>query len=152
MPFDFAKILSEDRIADLKGSDKTAVLDELVALMATSGNVRDQKELREKILEREKTHTTGFDIGVAVPHVKIPSVSDFTMAVGRSFHGVDFAVENGKPVHLIVMVAANDTQAGEYLKLMARLVVRLRDKEFRREVMLAKSPEEVRALFLAGLP
>lgn len=147
---DLADLISEDRIIDLKAKTKEEALRELVGLMATSESVSDKEALLRAILEREKTLSTGVGIGVAVPHAMIPEVSDFVVAIGRSHKGIEFDALDEKPVLIIVMIAASDKHSrGEYLKVLARLMQKLRNKEFRRRVMFARTPAEVRSAFIA---
>ncbi len=149
MPPQLDQLIDPGRIVDLQASTKEEALRELVEVMASSPNVTDSTALLEKILEREKLISTGVGIGVALPHVKIPSVRDFVLAIGRSQRGLDFQSLDDKPVHIVVMIGANDSQSGEFLKLMAKIVLRLKDKEFRRRVLLAKTAGEIRELFIA---
>jgi len=149
MPPQLDQLIDPSRIIDLQSSTKDQALKELVDVMATSPLVTDPKALLDKILEREKLISTGVGIGVALPHVKIPSVRDFVIAIGRSQRGLDFQSLDDKPVHIVVMIGSNDSQSGEFLKLMAKVVLRLKDKEFRRRVLLAKSPAEIRDLFVS---
>ncbi len=148
MPPQLDQLIDPSRIIDLQSATKDQALKELVDVMATSPLVTDPKALLDKILEREKLISTGVGIGVALPHVKIPSVRDFVLAIGRSQRGLDFQSLDDKPVHIVVMIGSNDSQSGEFLKLMAKIVLRLKDKEFRRRVLLAKNPAEIRELFV----
>lgn len=150
---DLSEMIAEDRIADLKADTKEEALREMVALMAGSSKVTDKDALLRAILEREKTLSTGVGIGVAVPHAMIAEVTDFVIAIGRSHRGIEFDALDEKPVLLVVMIAASSGQSrGEYLKVLARLVQKLRDKEFRRKVMFAKSSREIRSAFLDEKP
>ncbi len=150
MPATTATMLAPERVIDLKGETKTAVLNELIDIMGTSPLVGDTEDLRRKLLERESTHSTGIGMGVALPHVKIASVKDFVISVGRSTGGVDFDSMDGKPVYIVVMITCHETQAGEFLKVMARFVKCLKDKEFRRMILMAKSPQEIVDAFVEG--
>jgi fructose-specific phosphotransferase system IIA component len=144
---DFSKMIAESRIVDLKATTKEEALRELVDVLATSPLVTDKEELLKAIFEREKVISTGVGIEVALPHVKIPSVQDFVIAIGRSHKGIDFDSLDEKPVYIIVMIGANDKQAGEFLKVLAQLVLKLKNKNFRRAVMFAKSPKRIKELF-----
>ena len=155
MSVDLGSMLDESRIIDLKSETKESALNELIEVISTSPLITDKEEFARAIFERERIISTGVGIGVAVPHVKIPAVKDFVAAVGRSFKGIDFQALDDKPVHIIVMIGASDKQAGEFLKVLASVVLRLKDKEFRRAVMLARSAKEIKELFsapLEGLP
>jgi mannitol/fructose-specific phosphotransferase system IIA component (Ntr-type) len=144
------EMITEERIIDLKAETKEEALRELVSLMASTSNaILDKEALLRAIVEREKTLSTGVGIGVAVPHAMIPEVADFVIALGRSHKGIEFDALDEKPVRIIVMIAASEKHSrGEYLKILASLMQRLRNKEFRRKVMFAKTPADVLAAFL----
>ena len=148
MAIDPRSVFAPERVADLKSTKKEEVLRELVEVLATSDKVTNRAELLERILEREKTLSTGVGIGVALPHVKIPSITDFVIAVGRSFQGVDFQSIDEKPAHIVVMIGCNESQSGDYLKVLSKLVRALKDGEFRKKILMAKSPEETVNLFI----
>lgn len=144
---DFERMIDESRIVDLKATTKEDALREMVDVLATSPNVTDKDELLHAIYEREKVISTGVGIEVALPHVKIPSVTDFVVAVGRSHKGIDFDSLDEQPVYIVVMIGANDKQAGEFLKVLAQLVLRLKNKGFRKAVMFAPSAKRIKELF-----
>jgi PTS system nitrogen regulatory IIA component len=148
MPVDFGSMIDESRVIDLQSESKEGVLRELVDVIATSPLIEDKEGFLRAIFDREKIISTGVGIGVAVPHVKIASVKDFVAAIGRSHKGVDFQSLDEKPVHIVVMIGASDKQSGDFLKVLAKLVLRLKNKDFRRAIMLAKNPSEIRELFL----
>jgi len=146
--YNLAEMITPERIADLKTTGKDQVLTEMVELLAGSSLVQDKDAVLKAIFDREKIISTGIGIGVAVPHVKIPEIQDFVIAIGRSTKGVDFQALDEKPVHLVVMIGASDRQSGEYLKVLAEVIRRCKDKEMRRSVMFAKSNEEIFDLFV----
>jgi fructose-specific phosphotransferase system IIA component len=146
---DFEKMIDESRIVDLKATSKEEALRELVDVLATSSDVTDRDELLNAIFEREKVISTGVGIEVALPHVKIPSVKNFVIAVGRSHKGIDFESLDEKPVYIVVMIGANDKQAGDFLKVLAKLVLKLKNRGFRKQVMFAKNPKRIKDLFLS---
>lgn len=145
---EFDKMIDESRIIDLKATTKDEALRELVEVLATSPDVTDKEELLNAIFEREKVISTGVGIEVALPHVKIPSVKNFVIAIGRSHKGIDFESLDDKPVYIVVMIGANDKQAGDFLKVLARLVLKLKNRNFRKQVMFAPNPKRIRELFI----
>ena len=146
---EFDKMIDESRIIDLKATSKEEALRELVDTLATSPDVTDKEELLNAIFEREKVISTGVGIEVALPHVKIPSVKNFVIAIGRSHKGIDFESLDDKPVYIVVMIGANDKQAGDFLKVLARLVLKLKNRGFRKQVMFASSPKRIKELFVS---
>ncbi len=150
MTLDPKSLISIDRICDLKSEKKEDVLDELIGLLSTSKNITDKDELRQKIIEREKAVSTGVGAGMAIPHVKIASIKDFTAAIGRSREGVDFESLDGKPTHIVIMIGCNNTQSADFLKILAKLVTKLKNEETQQKILEANSPEEIRDLFVSS--
>ncbi len=140
-------LLDPSRIIDVKATDKTGALNEMIDVLATSKLVTDKRELAEKIFEREKAASTGVGSGIAIPHVKIASIKDFVAAVGRSRAGLDFESLDGAPTHIIVMIGCNNTQLADFLKVLARLVTKLRQPDLQKKILEAGTPAEVHELF-----
>jgi len=114
------KVLSRDRICFLEEKNKEAALLRLIDILSTSRCIRDKDELAQAVFEREELMSTGIGLGLAVPHVRLGSVSDLVMAVGISAEGIqDYASLDDKPVHLIYMIAAPTGQHAAYLRLLS---------------------------------
>lgn len=138
-----SKLLAPEMVVDLAARDKTAALKELAALLATSKNVGDGKAFQKAILEREAILSTGIGLGIAVPHAKVASVRDFAVAVGRSKAGIEWDSLDGRPVNIVVMIAANDGQSAEYTRLLAALVNKVKPDAARAKLLAAAGPAEI---------
>jgi mannitol/fructose-specific phosphotransferase system IIA component (Ntr-type) len=140
---DLNEHLGASRVGDLSGKTKDAVLAEMVELMRSSEAVEDPKALLAAVRERERVLSTGIGLGIAIPHAKIPGVSRFVVAVGRHKAGIDFDAIDGRPVHLVVLIAGPQDAQDRYLRLLARLSQRLKQEEIRRRILAAPGPEEI---------
>ncbi|HVG94490.1 MAG TPA: PTS sugar transporter subunit IIA [Planctomycetota bacterium] len=141
--------LDISRVTDLVGSTKEAVLEEMVALIASCDAVTDRAALLAAVRERERVLSTGIGLGIAIPHAKIPGVTRFVVAVGRHAHGIEFDAIDGRPVHLVVLIAGPQDAQDRYLRLLARLSGRLKQEEVRRRLMAAPSPAAVVSVLTA---
>lgn len=148
MPYNAQEMIKAEQVIDLKGTTKEEVLHELCDVLSKSDKVTDPEDLYRKILEREKTLSTGVGVGLALPHVKIPTIRDFVIGIGRHKAGVDFQSIDGKPAHIIVMIGCHESQSGDYMKVLSKLVRSLKEKDFQRKVLLAESPQEIVDLFV----
>ncbi|HID55686.1 TPA: PTS sugar transporter subunit IIA, partial [Candidatus Poribacteria bacterium] len=113
------ELISPDRIVTLKSKTKEEALRELVEVISRSPRVRDKEELLKAILDREKIMSTGIGLGIAVPHAKLDSISDFVIAMGISKEGIEFNALDDKPVYIIVMIAGPNQQT-MYLRTLAK--------------------------------
>ncbi len=125
-----------------KAASKGEVIDRMVKRMAATGKLSSVDGYREKVLAREKEGTTGIGDGIAIPHGKGDAVREPALAAMTLPDGVDFAALDGRPVRLIFMIAAPDTEDNVHLAVLSRLSALLMDADFRKKLMEAKSPEE----------
>jgi PTS system nitrogen regulatory IIA component len=146
----YEKLIEEAPLVELQSKSKGDVLRELAGAFKGNPKVKNLDKFIEAIFEREKVISTGIGIGVAVPHVKIPEVTDFVLAFGRHHGGLDFDSLDEQPVHLVAMIGASDEQAGEFLKMLARLVQTFRAKDVRRRLLLAEDENAFRQVLREG--
>lgn len=142
--------LDPSRVKDLTGATKDAVLEEMVALVATSDAVTDRAALLSAVRERERVLSTGIGLGIAIPHAKIPGVSRFVVAVGRHGPGIEFDAIDARPVHLVVLIAGPQDAQDRYLRLLARLSGRLKQEDVRKKVMVAATHAEIVTILTAS--
>lgn len=134
-------LIQSDRVLDLEPAEKPAILRALCEQLGEDPRVLNAEAFYNAILRREDQASTGVGLGVAIPHVKIPEVTDYVIAVGRVGRGVDFAAIDGKPVHLVFMIGASDRQTRDFVKLLAQITRMLKDESVRRELIEAPDAE-----------
>ena len=88
--------------------------------------------------------STAIGRGVAIPHVRLSSVTDLVMAVGISQKDIeDFDAADGKPVRLVFMIAAAVNQHSYYLQTISYLSGKLRNETVKNALLEAKDPSSV---------
>ena len=141
-------VATEAVIPKLDASERDAVIaemvDKLVSSGAVSADVRDA--LMERILDREERGSTGFGQGVAVPHVKHPSVTAMTAAIGLSESGVDFRALDKQPVYSVFLLLSPEDRPEEHLQAMEVIFKNLSKDTFRRFLRQAGTTEDVLTL------
>jgi PTS system nitrogen regulatory IIA component len=143
-PFAIHNVLTPDRVTLMAETAKVPALRMMVNILARSPRVRDRDELERAVFAREELMSTGIGFGVAVPHVRLASVSDLAMAVGVSKHEItDYDSLDGKPVRIICMVAAGINQHAEYIRCLAAVSDRLKDPVVRERVLNSASEQAV---------
>jgi len=138
-----SEIIRPDFIIDLQSTDKSSALGELLEAIIHSDKITDAKKFSKAIRAREKLMSTGIGYGIAVPHARDHSILDFVMAMGRSKNGVKYESIDDQPVQLIFMIGASDSQDKDYIKLLSRLVLRLKNDDLKNKILSADSPSEI---------
>ena len=149
-PVHMQTILSPDRILFLDYPAKRDVLLTLAKNLATVPQVKNSQELALEILRREELMSTAIGRGIAIPHVRLPSITDLVMSVGISRIDImDFNPLDDQPVRLLFMIAAAYNQHANYLQTLSYVSARLKSQELRDALLNAGSADEAYAL-LAG--
>jgi Kef-type K+ transport system membrane component KefB/mannitol/fructose-specific phosphotransferase system IIA component (Ntr-type) len=105
----------------LKGTTKDQVLNELLNLLAATGEVGDVGEAHRALLEREESMSTGLVEGVAIPHARTTAVSHLVCAIGLKPEGVDFDSLDGQPSRLFVLTLSPENAPAPHVQFMAGL-------------------------------
>ncbi len=135
-------------ILNLQSREKFDVIGELVRPLLATGAITDEPEFVSAIIRRENMESTGIGLGVAIPHARTKAVASIVLAFGRSDAGVDFSSLDGKPSHLIFLIAAPEEQKTEYIMTLARLSKLLRKDEVRIGLNKAGSPDDIARVIL----
>lgn len=142
-------ILSPDRIVYINQSTKHDALVELAANLSTAPQVKFAQELETEILKREELMSTAIGRGIAIPHVRLSSVTDLVMSVGICKNPIiDFQAIDDVPVQLLIMIAAAYNQHSYYLQTLSFLSAKLKKTELRDALLTSTDPQEAYNLLI----
>lgn len=132
-------------VPELEATGREELVAELVDALIAAGSAT--KKLREdliaRVMERENRGSTGFGRGVAVPHVKHPSVKNISAAIGLSSRGIDFNSLDKQPVYSVFLLLSPEDNPEEHLKAMEVVFSHLSKDTFRRFLRQASTVKEV---------
>ncbi len=135
-------------VADLAAKDKSGALAELTDALITCEPGLEREDVIAVLQEREKLGSTGIGDGVAIPHGKLPGLSDLKLAFGRSRGGVDFESMDGQPAYLFFLLVAPEESVGVHLKTLARISKLLKDSTVRKQLIDAADSQEIYQIIL----
>lgn len=132
---------------DLKTTDKQAAISKLANTFLTKGVVTNDSVYLEAVMKREEESTTGIGFGVAIPHGKSAAVAEPSLAFGRSQAGIQYDSMDGKPVHLMFLIAVPETSNDEHLRILSKLSRKLMHEDVRQKLMTVTDAEEIYQIF-----
>ena len=136
-------ILSPDRIIFLNYSSKRDALLTLADNISTAPQIKNRQEVAQEILKREELMSTAIGRGIAIPHIRLSSITDLVVSVGISQTDIiDFQALDDEPVRLLFMIAAAYNQHAYYLQTLSFFSARLRNQELRNALLASKTPQE----------
>lgn len=143
-------ILSPDRIVIMNHSTRHDALVALADVLGSAPQIKNRQELSVEILKREELMSTAIGRGIAIPHVRLSSVTDLVMAVGISKNDIiDFQTIDDEPVRLLIMIAAAYNQHSYYLQTLSFFSNKLKSQALRDGLRAANSPMEAYNLLIA---
>jgi len=136
-------IISPDRILFLNYPSKRDALIALAENLSTAPQIKNKQELISEILRREELMSTAIGKGIAIPHVRLNSVTDLVISIGVSRCDiVDFQTLDDVPVRLLFMIAAAYNQHAYYLQTLSFFSARLKVVELRDGLLSCKTANE----------
>jgi PTS system nitrogen regulatory IIA component len=133
-----AHVLTPQRVLILESATKSEALRALADSLGTAPQIHDRDALLQGILYREELMSTGIGMGIAVPHVRLASVTGPVMSAGICRKPLpDYESLDGIPISLIFMIAAGQHQHAEYLRLLASLSLKFKSEKLREALISA---------------
>ena len=139
-------LASAPLFADLDTRSKSAALELLARGVAERHPGIEAERLLRVLLEREAQASTALGNGLAIPHARIPGLEAMVVAFARSRAGIEWDAPDGRPAHLILLLAGPVEQPGTYLKTLAGASRLLRDDAVRTRLLGAVDAAELLAI------
>lgn len=108
-------------IPELEFQDSEGVLREMVSFLKSKNKIAKEKELYEKLSQREKLGSTAIGAGVAIPHCKLKEAKNPVVMLAISKKGVDFHSLDGKPSHIFFLVVSSPDNPSLNLQILAAI-------------------------------
>ncbi len=128
-------------ILHVKAEEKDEVFDELVTHLAGIGHASRKDEFLKVIRDRENIISTGFKDGIAIPHGRIDDLDGVIGVLGISDKGIEYGSLDNNPARIIFMFLSSKSKQDEHLTLLKRISKISDNAEFRKDILLAKTPE-----------
>jgi nitrogen PTS system EIIA component len=138
-------LLREDMIIpEISASDRDSALQEMVRYLVSRNRIGKEKDLFEKLIQREKLGSTAIGDGIAIPHCKLKEAKSPILALGISKKGVRFDALDGKPTHLFFLVVSSPDDPGQNLQILASVAHLVRKAgSLPKRIMAAKNPGKI---------
>ena len=108
-------------IEELDSQDREGALKEMVNFLKKKKIVSKEKELYEKLLQREELGSTAIGEGVAIPHCKMKGVKNPIILLAISKRSVDFQSLDGKPSNIFFLVVSSPENPSLNLQILAAI-------------------------------
>lgn len=115
-------LLTQDMIIpELESENVEDILKEMVRFLKKRDKITKERELYEKLVQREKLGSTAIGEGVAIPHCKMKGVRNPIVMLAISKKNVDFCSLDGKPSHIFFLVVSSPDNPSMNLQILAAI-------------------------------
>ena len=135
--------LSESSVLFLDDTDKNEVLEAMVAKAVELGYTSDALTFKKAIFEREAIMSTGIGLQVAIPHTKLPGIPEFFVIPAILSKGSNWDAIDKQPVRLVFMIGGPDDSQTDYLKILSKITLIIKNHVRRETLMNAKTAKAV---------
>jgi PTS system nitrogen regulatory IIA component len=142
------QILSPELIStSLKSTTKEGIIGELLDILIANKKITDREAVLSAVMERERKMSTGIQHGVAIPHAKTRAVKELVACIGLKPEGVDFDALDGEPSRIFIMTLSPIDRVGPHVQFLAEVSMVIQTEKARQQLLQAKTPQEVLAVF-----
>lgn len=137
-------IKEKNVLLEIKAREKDEALAELASYLKKQKLINHEKEIIEKLLQREALGSTALGEGIAIPHCKAKGIKNPILMVGISRNGVNFEAPDGQPVKIFFLLITSPDDPSLNLQILA-LIAQLVKKspELKSKLLAAEDVGEV---------
>lgn len=138
-------LLIQDMILlGLESVEREEVLKEMVGFLKKRNRIMKEKDLYEKLTQRERLGSTAIGEGVAIPHCKMKGIKDPVVMLAVSTKGVNFHSLDGKPSRLFFLVVSSPDNPSLNLQILAAIAHLVRKaNSLLKKILEAKNISEI---------
>jgi PTS system nitrogen regulatory IIA component len=129
-------------VTRLEARDTEGVLREISAKAGRAG-LADAEVIADKLLERERSHTTAMGDGLAIPHATVPGLPAPVVGIARSGEPIPFGPEGEQPVEVFFVLLSPPDHESTHVRLLARICRIARDDSFLERLNSATSASAI---------
>ncbi len=127
---------------DLKSKSKKNLL-EFIAIKMSGEHKVEKDIIFEKLYEREKLGTTGLGKGIAIPHARIPNITDPKIIIIKLETPLNYESIDGNDVDIVFALIVPEKEDSLHIDILSNIASLLEDKSFLLGIRNSTSKEEI---------
>jgi|SRR5215813_10217756 len=135
----------DDVVLGLNVPDKVRALEEAALLVETHHHINHAPVFRA-LWRREQSASTGLGHGIAIPHARIPGISEPVILLVRTRLPINFGSPDRQGVSVLLIILVPEHATEEHLQILATVSQMFGDPAFRDQVAVAEEPAAIQRL------
>ena len=143
---DLDYFLKKDQVIKVTADTKQTVIKEMVSKLQDLGLIDNKDRYYAQIVHRESLENTAIGNGLAIPHARTESVTEFISIFGIIEEGVDYQSHDEKPVNYILLSIFPTQMSTTYLYFVGMLARIFSNADKKQALDEAKTPARIYAV------
>ncbi|MBD3284722.1 hypothetical protein GF359_00125 [candidate division WOR-3 bacterium] len=141
-------------ISELSGDTPQELIGELCSSISDQDQMPQAEPACALVMDREEIIGTGMEKGIAIPHARLPDLTEPVFTFGRSLKGIDWNTPDGLPVKLVFLLLSpvhEKDKADVQVNILASIARVMSDHRIRKQMLDAPDREGMLRVFEAAL-
>lgn len=132
-------------IVNAKSDNRWSLIEEMLNTAIKSKDVKekDRDIIKNALIEREKSMTTGIGKGIAIPHCSTSKIDDAIIVLALCHQGIDFNSIDNQPVNIAILLLIPNNKLKQHIKTLANIARVISDKRLRETLLNLKNQESI---------
>lgn len=131
-------------ILNLEAGNKQEALEKMISFLKKNQLINHDKEILQKLLQRESLGSTALGEGVAVPHCKVKGIKNPIILLAIAPNGINYETPDGQPVKVFFLLITSPEDPSLNLQILALIAQLVRKSpELKGKILEAQNPDEV---------
>lgn len=137
------KFFSKDQVIKVKAQEKQLIFKEMTDKLQELGKIENKERFYAQIVHRESLENTGIGHGLAIPHTRTESVSEFITILGILENPVDYQSIDDKPVEYVLLSIFPAEMSTKYLYLIGMIARIFSNPDKKKNIDSNKTPAKL---------
>ena len=130
-------------------SSKKRLIEHMSHYLANHAQAIPTARIFQALLERERLGSTGLGRGVAIPHARVPGITETVAAMMTLTTPINYEAADNQPVDIVFGLLVPDDDDQYHLEHLARIAKIIRDEKNCNMIRNTNDPEKLFNLLLA---
>lgn len=121
------------------------IIEEMVDVAVRNKEISsdDSELIKNSLIEREKSMSTGIGNGVAIPHCSTSKVTNIVTVMALIPKGINFDSIDNEPVKIVILLIVPKDKLTQHIKTLANIAKMMSDSELREKILALKSADSI---------
>ena len=121
------------------------IIEEMVDVTVRNREIpsEDSENIKNALIEREKSMSTGIGNGVAIPHCSTSKVSNIITVMALIPKGINFDSIDNEPVKIVILLIVPKDKLTQHIKTLANIAKMMSDADLREKILALKSADSI---------